>query len=63
MKNIIFKIEYRPTRLCEAAGYVKAMQVTLASLFLIFVGLLAPTFAENSGPEIPKKLSEALTDP
>ena len=61
MKNIIFKIEYRPTRLGNAAGYVKAMQVTLASLFLILVGLLAPTFAENSGPEIPKKLSEALS--
>ena len=60
MQNIIFKIENHLIRLCDAAGHVKAMQITLASLLLIFVGLLAPAFAQNSDSEIPKKLSETL---
>ena len=60
MQNIIFKIENHLIRQCDAASHVKAMQITLASLLLIFVGLLAPAFAQNSDSEIPKKLSETL---
>ena len=61
MQNIIFKIENHLIRLCDAADHVKAMQITLASLLLISVGLLAPAFAQNSDSEIPKELSETLS--
>ena len=61
MQNIIFKIENHQISLCNVAGHVKAMQITLASFVIVFVGFLPPTFAQNIGSGIPEKLSETLS--
>jgi len=61
MQNTIFKIENLQTNLCNVTDHLKAVQINLASFFIIFVGFLPPTFAQHIGSEIPETLSEALT--
>ncbi len=61
MQNIIFKIENHQINLCNAANHVQAMQITLASLLIIFCGFLPSTFAQNGSIELPSRLSETLS--